>query len=231
MVRIMSEAHRAGREGWLRASVLGANDGILSTAGLVVGVAAADVSHTAVVTAGIAGVVAGALSMAAGEYVSVSSQSDVEDSDLALERWELAEDPEGELRELARIYEARGLTPELAHEVALQLTEHDALGAHARDELGLTAHRRAQPLPAAWTSAVAFLTGAVVPLTAIWLSPGGVRVWITAAVTLVALGLLGGIGAHLGGASRTRGAARVMVWGAVAMLVTGLIGALAGAVL
>jgi vacuolar iron transporter family protein len=231
MVRIMSEAHRAGREGWLRASVLGANDGILSTAGLVVGVAAADVSHTAVVTAGIAGVVAGALSMAAGEYVSVSSQSDVEDSDLALERWELAEDPEGELRELARIYEARGLTPELAHEVALQLTEHDALGAHARDELGLTAHRRAQPLQAAWTSAVAFLTGAVVPLTAIWLSPGGVRVWITAAVTLVALGLLGGIGAHLGGASRARGAARVMVWGAVAMLVTGLIGALAGAVL
>lgn len=227
----MSEAHRAGREGWLRASVLGANDGILSTAGLVVGVAAADISHTAIVTAGIAGVVAGALSMAAGEYVSVSSQSDVEDSDLALERRELAEDPDGELAELARIYEMRGLTPDLAQEVALQLTAHDALEAHARDELGLTAHRMAQPFQAAWASAIAFLTGAVVPLAAIWLSPADVRVWITAAVTLVALGLLGGVGAHLGGASRARGASRVMVWGAVAMLATGLIGALVGAAL
>jgi VIT1/CCC1 family predicted Fe2+/Mn2+ transporter len=227
----MSEAHRAGREGWLRAAVLGANDGILSTAGLVVGVAAADVSHSAIVTAGIAGVVAGALSMAAGEYVSVSSQSDVESSDLALERRELAEDPEGELRELARIYEGRGLTPELAQQVAVQLTERDALEAHARDELGLAEHRMAQPLQAAWASAVAFLTGAIVPLTAIWLAPADLRVWITAAVTLIALGALGGVGAQLGGASRTRGAARVMIWGAVAMLATGLIGALTGAVL
>jgi VIT1/CCC1 family predicted Fe2+/Mn2+ transporter len=227
----MSEAHRAGREGWLRAAVLGANDGILSTAGLVVGVASADTSHSAVVTAGIAGVVAGALSMAAGEYVSVSSQSDVEDSDLALERRELAEDPEGELRELARIYEHRGLSPELAHEVAVQLTAHDALEAHARDELGMSAHRMAQPFQAAWASAIAFVTGAVIPLTAIWLSPADTRVWITAAVTLVALGLLGGVGAQLGGASRVRGAARVMMWGAVAMLATGLIGALTGAVI
>ncbi|MFP5452370.1 MAG: VIT family protein [Thermoleophilia bacterium] len=225
----MSEAHRAGREGWLRASVLGANDGILSTAGLVVGVAAADTSHAAIVTAGIAGVVAGALSMAAGEYVSVSSQSDVEASDLALERSELAEDPEGELLELARIYEARGLTPDLAHQVAVQLTEHGALEAHARDELGLAEHRLAQPLQAAWASGVAFVTGAVVPLAAIWFSPADLRVWITAAVTLIALGVLGGVGAQLGGAPRTRGAGRVMIWGAVAMLATGLIGALMGA--
>ena len=227
----LSEGHRGGREGWLRAAVLGANDGILSTAGIVVGVAAADTSHAAIVTAGIAGVVAGALSMAAGEYVSVSSQSDVERSDLELERRELADDPEGELAELAAIYERRGLDERLAREVAEQLTARDALGAHARDELGLAEHRMARPFQAAWASALAFVTGAVVPLAAIWLAPAGLRVTITALVTLVALGLLGAVGARLGGASQLTGAVRVMVWGTLAMLVTGVIGALTGAVL
>ncbi|HMM49698.1 MAG TPA: VIT family protein [Miltoncostaeaceae bacterium] len=227
----LSEGHRGGREGWLRAAVLGANDGILSTAGIVVGVAAADTSHAAIVTAGIAGVVAGALSMAAGEYVSVSSQSDVERSDLELERRELADDPEGELAELAAIYERRGLDERLAREVAERLTAHDALGAHARDELGLAEHRMARPFQAAWASALAFVTGAVVPLAAIWLAPAGLRVTITALVTLVALGLLGAVGARLGGASQLTGAVRVMVWGTLAMLVTGVIGALTGAVL
>lgn len=226
-----AEQHRGGREGWLRAAVLGANDGILSTAGLVIGVAAADTSHTAIVTAGISGVVAGAISMAAGEYVSVSSQADLEKSDLALEARELHQDPAGELRELAKIYEARGLNPALAHEVATELTAGGALDAHARDELGLAPHRMARPFLAAWSSALAFLVGAVLPLAAIWWSPASARIAITAIVTLVSLGALGAVGAHLGGASRTRGAARVVVWGIAAMLATGLIGALVGAAL
>lgn len=221
--------HRAGREGWLRAAVLGANDGILSTASLVVGVASAGTSHAAIVTAGVAGVVAGGLSMAAGEYVSVSSQRDVEHSDLALEREELRLDPEGELRELAQIYEIRGLTPDLAHEVATQLMAHDALGAHARDELGLAQHRRARPFQAAYASALAFGAGASLPLAAIWLSPADLRVAITAIVALFALGALGAVGAQLGGAPRVRAAARVMAWGILAMTATGLIGAAIGA--
>lgn len=227
----MSEVHRGGREGWLRAAVLGANDGIVSTAGLVVGVASASVSHDAVVTAGIAGVVAGALSMAAGEYVSVSSQSDVERTDLALEVRELSDDPEGELAELAAIYVERGLDPALAEEVAVQLTAHDALQAHARDELGLSEHRRARPLQAAWASALAFFAGALLPLAAIWLSPAGLRTWSTAAVTLAALGTLGAVGAWLGGAPRARGAGRVMLWGLVAMAATALIGQAVGTAL
>lgn len=227
-----AEPHRAGREGWLRAAVLGANDGILSTAGLVVGVAAADASHAAVITAGVAGVVAGALSMAAGEYVSVSSQSDVERADLAMEERALADQPEAELAELAAIYETRGLSPDLAHQVAEQLTVHDALEAHARDELGLADLRRANPWQAAWASAVAFLAGAVLPLGAIWLVPGATeRFWTTVVVTLVALGALGAAGAALGGASRLRGAARVVFWGILAMAATTAIGTLVGAAL
>lgn len=222
------ERHRGGREGWLRAAVLGANDGILSTAGIVVGVSSADASHSGIVTAGIAGVVAGALSMAAGEYVSVSSQSDLERSDLAMERRELREDPEGELHELAGIYEDRGLAPDLAMRVARQLTAAGALEAHARDELGLSKHRAARPLQAAWASALAFILGALLPLAAISFTPADARIAVTVAVTLIALGALGGTGAHLGGASVVRGAARVMVWGAVAMIVTWAIGSLIG---
>lgn len=227
-----AEPHRAGREGWLRAAVLGANDGILSTAGLVVGVAAAEASHAAVITAGVAGVVAGAISMAAGEYVSVSSQRDVERSDLELETRELAIHPDAELAELVAIYEGRGLTPDLARQVAQQLTEHDALEAHARDELGLDEARAARPWQAAWTSALAFMTGAVLPLAAIGLVPGATeRFWATIAVTLVALGVLGAVGAALGGAPRARGAGRVVLWGVLAMAVTSVIGALVGAAL
>lgn len=226
---VHAEPHRAGREGWLRATVLGANDGILSTAGLVVGVASADASHATIVTAGVAGVVAGAISMAAGEYVSVSSQSDVERADLTMERRELALHPDAELDELAAIYEERGLDPGLAREVAERLTERDALEAHARDEIGLDEVRRARPLQAAWASALAFTVGAALPLAAIWSVPGAAaRLWATVAVTLVSLGLLGAAGAHLGGASRMRGAGRVMVWGAAAMAVTSAIGALVG---
>ncbi|MEQ8835094.1 MAG: VIT family protein [Miltoncostaeaceae bacterium] len=224
------EPHRAGREGWLRAAVLGANDGILSTAGLVVGVAAADASHAAVITAGVAGVVAGALSMAAGEYVSVSSQRDVERADLALEIRELTANPDAELAELVAIYEGRGLTPDLAHQVATQLTEHGALEAHARDELGLDEARAARPWQAAWASALAFIAGAVLPLGAIWLVPGATeRFGATVAVTLVALGLLGAAGAALGGAPRVRGAGRVVLWGILAMAATTAIGTLVGA--
>lgn len=230
--RAHAEPHRGSREGWLRAAVLGANDGILSTAGLVVGVSAAAVAHETVVTAGIAGVVAGALSMAAGEYVSVSSQRDMEQADLAMERRELSEHPAAELAELEAIYRERGLSPALATRVARQLTIHDALGAHARDELGLSDDRRARPLQAAWTSAVAFAAGAALPLGAIWLLPdAALRLWATVAVTLLALGLLGAIGARLGGASAARGASRVVLWGVLAMVATSAIGTLVGTVL
>jgi vacuolar iron transporter family protein len=208
--------------------VLGANDGIVSTASLVLGVAAAGASGTAIVTAGIAGLMAGALSMAAGEYVSVSSQRDSEGADLLLEERELRDDPEGEQRELAQIYERRGLSPELASQVAAVLSSGDALGAHARDELGLDEGRRAKPLQAAWASAVAFSTGAILPLAAIGFSPQSVRVVVCVAVTLVALAALGDTGARLGGARRLRATSRVLIWGAVAMGVTAGIGALVG---
>ncbi len=208
--------------------MLGANDGIVSTASLVLGVAASGASSTAIVTAGIAGLMAGALSMAAGEYVSVSSQRDSEGADLRLEERELRDDPDGELHELAAIYERRGLPAELALQVAAALTRGDALAAHARDELGLDEQRRARPLQAAWASAVSFSAGAILPLVAISVSPRSARVVICVGVTLVALAVLGDTGARLGGAIRFRATSRVIIWGAVAMAVTAAIGALVG---
>jgi vacuolar iron transporter family protein len=222
------EMHLSHRSNWLRAAVLGANDGIVSTASLVLGVAAAGSGRAAIVTAGIAGLVAGALSMAAGEYVSVSSQRDAEEADLRLEERELRADPSGELRELIAIYERRGLSHDLATEVAEALSRNDALAAHARDELGLAQDRLARPLQAAWASALSFSTGAVVPLLAVAVVPSGARVAATVAVTLVALALLGDQGARLGGAPRARATVRVVVWGAVAMAITAAIGALVG---
>jgi VIT1/CCC1 family predicted Fe2+/Mn2+ transporter len=210
--------------------VLGANDGIVSTASLVLGVAASGASGSAIVTAGIAGLVAGALSMAAGEYVSVSSQRDAEQADLRLEQHELLNDPPGELRELAAIYEHRGLPPKLAAEVAAALSSRGALQAHARDELGLDEARLARPLQAAWTSALAFSAGAALPLLAVALSPALARESTVVIVTLLALGLLGDLGARLGGAPRLRATVRIVVWGAVAMGITAGIGALVGTV-
>ncbi|MCW3001664.1 MAG: integral rane protein [Conexibacter sp.] len=224
------EVHLSHRSNWLRAAVLGANDGILSTASLVLGVAASGASATTIVTAGIAGLVAGALSMAAGEYVSVSSQRDAERADILLEERELLQDPHGELRELAGIYERRGLSPALAREVALSLSRNGALEAHARDELGLDEDRLARPLQAAWTSALSFSAGAALPLVAVSVAPAPVRIPVAVAVTLIALGLLGDLGARLGGAPRRRATVRVVAWGAVAMAITSGIGALVGAV-
>jgi vacuolar iron transporter family protein len=224
-----AESHLSFRSNWLRAAVLGANDGILSTSSLVLGVAASGASRSAIVTAGVAGLVAGAGSMGAGEYVSVSSQRDTEDADLRLERRELATDPEGELRELAGIYEGRGLRPELAVEVARGLTEHDALEAHARDELGLPEDRRAQPLQAAGASALSFAVGAILPLLAIGVFGSSIRIAACAIVTLLALIGLGALGASLGGAPVPRAVLRVVFWGATAMAVTSGIGALVGA--
>jgi VIT1/CCC1 family predicted Fe2+/Mn2+ transporter len=222
------EFHRTEHIGWLRASVLGANDGLISTSSLIVGVAAAEPSHDAVVIAAFAGMVAGALSMAAGEYVSVSSQSDTEGADLARERKELAEQPELERRELAGIYEKRGLTPELALQVADQLMAHDALGAHARDELGMSEATRARPLQAALASAAAFAAGAGLPVLLAALLSVAVMPTAIGASSLALLGVLGATAARLGGASLVRGAVRVMFWGAVAMVCTALVGRLFG---
>jgi VIT1/CCC1 family predicted Fe2+/Mn2+ transporter len=224
------ELHRSGHIGWLRAAVLGANDGLISTSSLVVGVAAAHPAPGAVVVAALAGLVAGSLSMAAGEYVSVSSQSDTENADLALERAELAKSPDAERTELIGIYIGRGLTPELAAQVADQLTAHDALGAHARDELGLHEATRARPLQAALSSAAAFAIGATPPflLAIFWPATS-----ITPAVTgfsLVLLAVLGGAAARMGGAPLAKGAFRVTFWGAVAMGVTDFVGRFFGAV-
>jgi len=224
------ERHLSHREGWLRAAVLGADDGILSVASLVLGVAAAGSGRTAIITAGIAGMVAGALSMAAGEYVSVSSQRDVERADIALERRELEASPEDELAELAGIYRARGLSEPLAWQVAQELSSGDRLAAHARDELGIRLDRLARPVQAAMASAISFATGAVVPLIAIALTPASVRVAVAIAVTLLALAALGVTGARLGGAPELPAAVRVVSWGAVAMGVTMGIGALVGTV-
>ena len=224
-----AEEHLSFRSNWLRAAVLGANDGILSTASLVLGVAASGASRSAIVTAGIAGLVAGAGSMAAGEYVSVSSQRDTEEADLRLESRELAEDPQGELAELAGIYEGRGLPPDLATEVATALTANDALAAHARDELGLPEDRRARPLQAAGASALSFAVGAVLPLLAIGLFGSSVRIVACVVVTIIALAGLGGLGARLGGAPEIPAVVRVVFWGAVAMAATAAIGALVGA--
>ncbi|MFN8113445.1 MAG: VIT family protein [Solirubrobacterales bacterium] len=224
-----AETHLSYRAGWLRAAILGANDGIVSTASLVLGVAASGAGGAAIVTAGIAGLAAGALSMAAGEYVSVSSQRDSEQADLSLERRELRADPEGELRELIAIYESRGLPPDLAGRVAAALTERDALGAHARDELGLSEERQAQPFQAAWASALSFSAGAILPVIAVAAAPASARIAICVAVTILALAILGYTGARLGGGHRLNATARVVVWGAVAMAVTSGIGAIVGA--
>jgi VIT1/CCC1 family predicted Fe2+/Mn2+ transporter len=228
--RSRPEVHLSHRSNWLRAAVLGANDGILSTASLVLGVAASGASGGAIVTAGIAGLVAGALSMAAGEYVSVSSQRDAEQADLRLEERELRRDPPGELRELASVYERRGLPPALATEVAVTLSRRSALEAHARDELGLDQARLARPFQAAWTSALSFSAGAALPLLAVAVTPARARVGVAVVVTLIALGLLGDLGARLGGAPRRRATVRVVAWGALAMAVTAGIGALVGTV-
>jgi VIT1/CCC1 family predicted Fe2+/Mn2+ transporter len=223
-----AEHHLAHRTGWLRAAVLGANDGILSTASLVLGVAAAGASRGAIVTAGVAGLVAGATAMAAGEYVSVSSQRDTERADLALERRELAETPEIERAELAAIWAARGLSHELAERVADELSAGDRFAAHARDELGIDPDRLARPLQAAWASAVSFATGAAVPLITIALAPAGARIAVAIAVTLIALAVLGVAGARIGGAPTRRAALRVVLGGVFAMAVTIGIGALVG---
>jgi VIT1/CCC1 family predicted Fe2+/Mn2+ transporter len=225
-----AETHLSYRSGWLRAAILGANDGIVSTASLVLGVAASGASSGAIVTAGVAGLAAGALSMAAGEFVSVSSQRDSELSDLDLERRELKNDPDGELLELTRIYERRGVSSELALQVAAQLTARDPLAAHARDEFGLHSERRARPFQAAWASALSFSAGAVLPLIAIAAAPSSARVAVCVTVTVVALALLGYSGARLGGGSRFAATARVVLWGVVAMGVTSGIGALVGSV-
>jgi VIT1/CCC1 family predicted Fe2+/Mn2+ transporter len=229
-MRPEEEKHLSYRANWLRAAVLGANDGILSTSSLVLGVAASGASGSAIVTAGIAGLVAGAGSMAAGEYVSVSSQRDTEFADLRLEERELASDPKGELDELAGIYEQRGLPSALAAEVAEALSAHDPLEAHARDELGLPEDRRARPLQAAGASALSFSVGAVLPLLAIGIFGSGVRVLACIVVTLLALAGLGALGARLGGAPEWPAVARVVFWGAVAMGATSAIGALVGSI-
>lgn len=223
-----AEVHLVHRIGWLRAAVLGANDGIVSTASLIVGVAAASPDPQAILIAGSAGLVAGAMSMAAGEYISVSSQSDTEAADLARENRELTDNPENELRELAGIYQARGLSPELALAVARELTARDALGAHAREELGITETLTARPVQAAVTSALTFAAGAALPLASVLVAPSGFVVPAVSAAALVALALLGFIGARIGGANPWRGMARVILWGALAMAVTAGIGALFG---
>jgi VIT1/CCC1 family predicted Fe2+/Mn2+ transporter len=224
--RTHREDHRLSRTGWLRAAVLGANDGILSTASLMLGVATASHSHAAIIISGVSGLVAGALSMASGEYVSVSSQSDTETSVLAQERRELAEDEEGELRELTQIYVHRGLDPKLAAEVAHQLSRKDALAAHARDELGITKVMRARPLQAALASAASFSTGAAIPLLAGVLVPLQFSVTAVYAISLAFLVALGAAGARAGRAPLLTGAIRVGFWGALAMAITAGIGLL-----
>lgn len=225
-----TERHRTERIGWLRASVLGANDGIVSTASLVLGVAAANGSHSSVLVAGIAGLVAGAMSMAAGEYVSVHSQSDTEQADLARERHELKTDASAELRELTAIYVARGLDPALAARVAGQLTAHDAIGAHARDELGISEALTARPLQAAWTSAASFSVGAALPLLVTALTPPSYLIPLLSGTSLVFLAVLGGVAARAGGAGVMTGALRVTFWGALAMALTAGVGAMFGTV-
>ncbi|WP_395443924.1 VIT family protein [Caulobacter sp. UC70_42] len=230
MSRLHSERHLVARIGWLRAAVLGANDGIVSTASLIVGVAAANPDKGAILLAGAAGLVAGAMSMAAGEYVSVSSQSDTEKADLARERAELAADPDAELDELAGLYVARGVAPEVARQVAEQLMAKDAIGAHARDELGISAHTTARPIQAALTSAATFTVGAALPLAIVLLVPAA---WLTVTVALAALSclaVLGAVGAGAGGAGVWRSVVRVTFWGAAAMALTAGIGRLFGAV-
>ena len=224
------ELHRTGRIGWLRATVLGANDGILSTSSLALGVAAAHATHSNILVAGVAGLVAGAMSMAAGEYVSVHSQADTEEAELELERAELKADDKGEHKELLAIYVARGLDPSLAKRVAEQLMVHDALGAHARDELGISETFRARPIQAALASAASFAVGATMPLLVTAAAPGAGLIPIVAGTSLMFLALLGGLAARVGGAGVAIGAIRVTFWGALAMAVTAGIGWLFGTI-
>jgi len=222
------EVHRMHRVGWLRAAVLGANDGIVSTASLIIGVAAASATQDSILLAGVAGLVAGAMSMAAGEYVSVSSQSDVERADLELERLSLEHDFEHETVELTEIYQGRGVEPALARQVAEQLMEHDALGAHARDEIGISVNVNAQPVQAALSSAASFVVGAAFPLLVAWAVPGSRLIIVVGIASLVFLALLGSIAARAGGASISVGAIRVTFWGALAMALTFAVGRLFG---
>lgn len=225
-----TERHRSDRIGWLRAAVLGANDGIVSTASLLVGVAAANASHGDILVTGVAALVAGSMSMAAGEYVSVHSQADTEKADLSRERAELDTDPSGEKRELTAIYVARGLDPSLAKQVAEQLTDHDALGAHARDELGISESGRARPVQAALASAASFAVGAALPLAVAALMPEQSLIFWISGTSLAFLAVLGALAAKVGGASVVLGAWRVSFWGALAMAITAGVGALFGAV-
>jgi vacuolar iron transporter family protein len=223
-----AERHKVHRIGWLRAAVLGANDGIVSTASLIIGVAAAGTTQTGVLIAGLAGLVAGSMSMAAGEYVSVSSQTDAEAADLAKETAELRASPGAELDELTGIYVARGLDADLARQVAIQLTDIDALGAHARDELGISETVTARPVQAALVSAATFAVGAIVPLVVAWLAAPTVIILLVALTTLLALATLGGLGASAGGADIVKGALRVTLWGALAMAATAAVGMIFG---
>lgn len=223
------EHHRSHRVGALRAAVLGANDGIVSTSSLIIGFAAAHAEHSTILLAGMAGLVSGALSMAAGEYVSVYSQADTEKADLELEAKGLKHHPVREMEELTEIYHERGLDADLAAEVAKQLTEHDALAAHARDELGITEVMRANPIQAAVFSAVSFAAGAALPLSVVLLYYNQYLIWVISGTALLFLGLLGAVAAHAGGASMLRGASRVLFWGAIAMALTALVGSLFGA--
>jgi VIT1/CCC1 family predicted Fe2+/Mn2+ transporter len=228
-VVLRRERHLGHRTGWLRAAVLGANDGIVSVAAIIVGVAAAQSSRSAIITAGIAGLVAGAASMAAGEYVSVSSQADAERADLRLEWRELLDDPAGERAELAAIYRARGLSTQLAEEVATELsTRDDVLAVHARDELGMTALSHARPLQAAAASSASFTAGAALPLLAVVLASSSLRIEVTMAATLLALALTGWAGARMGGAPTARGTLRVVLWGIAAMVLTMVVGRAVG---
>ena len=225
---IHDEAHLSNRNHWLRAAVLGANDGLISTASLLVGVAAAGPSSQTLLLTGMAALTAGALSMAAGEYISVSSQADTEKADLDKELHELTHNPERELFELTKIYETRGLDHVLAHQVAVALTKHDALEAHARDEIGLTDLSQAKPIHASVASGLSFIAGAILPIIAILLLPAQTLVWSLASVTIVGLALLGVISARLGGAPVIPATARVVIWGVLAMVATSLIGRLFG---
>ncbi|MDR3371837.1 VIT family protein [Rhodoferax sp.] len=222
------EMHRSGREAWLRAAVLGSDDAIVSTASLMIGVAASSASKVAILVAGVAGLVAGAMSMAVGEYVSVSSQRDAEQADMVLEKKELATEPQAELQELAMIYVKRGLEGTLAMQVAKQLSAHDRLGAHLRDELGIDHASRARPLQAAWISALSFAAFAVVPIVALLMAPATLRIPMIAACSLMSLAALGALGGHLGGAPLGRAALRVTLGGTLAMTVTAIIGRMLG---
>jgi len=225
---IHHERHKTQTIGWLRAAVLGANDGIVSTASLIVGVAASNAGREAVLIAGMAGLVAGAMSMAAGEYVSVSSQADTEQADISRERQELRDNIKGEKKELANIYIKRGLTPELAVEVAEQLMAKDALEAHARDELGISETITARPVQAAFASAASFAVGAAMPMLVSLLAPVSILVWLVSIASLLFLAVLGAVAAYTGGANVLKGAVRVTFWGAVAMAATAAVGALFG---